>query len=111
MISPPRTTPPIANLPEQGQWTYDDWARLPDDGYRYEVIDGVLHMAPPPNIQHQAVSGNLFYAIKDYVREHLLGEVYSAPIGVQLPNQPVPLQPDIVFISAAHKSIIGKQYI
>ena len=27
--------------PPQGEWTYDDWLKLPDDGYRYEVIDGV----------------------------------------------------------------------
>lgn len=35
--------------PEQGQWTYDDWLQLPDDGTRYEIIDGVLHMSPPFN--------------------------------------------------------------
>jgi hypothetical protein len=34
--------------PEQGKWTYEDWLKLPDDGYRYEVIDGVLYMSPPP---------------------------------------------------------------
>jgi len=46
-----------------------------------------------------------------YVKAKQLGRVFTAPIGVKLPTQPVPIQPDIVFISAAHKSIIGKQYI
>jgi Uma2 family endonuclease len=32
-------------------------------------------------------------------------------VGVQLPNEPVPLQPDIVFVSTAHQALIGKQYI
>ncbi len=41
------------HYPEQGQWTYDDWARLPDDGTRYEVIDGELFMTPPPALAHQ----------------------------------------------------------
>ena len=28
------------NWPKQGEWTYDDYKRLPDDGWRYEVIEG-----------------------------------------------------------------------
>ncbi len=35
--------------PEQGHWTYKDYAALPDDGHRYEIVDGVLYMAPSPN--------------------------------------------------------------
>ena len=43
--------------------------------------------------------------------KHNLGYLLSAPVGVQLPNQPVPFEPDIVFISKAHKEIIGERYI
>lgn len=32
--------------PEQGHWTYKDYAALPDDGHRYEIVDGVLYMVP-----------------------------------------------------------------
>jgi hypothetical protein len=32
--------------PPQGQWTYQDYAALPEDGNRYEVLQGVLYMAP-----------------------------------------------------------------
>ena len=32
--------------PRQGQWTYEDYAALPDDGNRYEVLHGMLYMAP-----------------------------------------------------------------
>jgi hypothetical protein len=28
--------------PEQGSWTYDDYAALHNDGKRYEIVDGVL---------------------------------------------------------------------
>ena len=34
--------------PPQGQWTYQDWLRLPDDGWQYEIIRGVLYMVPAP---------------------------------------------------------------
>jgi hypothetical protein len=33
--------------PELGEWTYADWLKLPDDGYRYEIIDGVLYISLP----------------------------------------------------------------
>jgi hypothetical protein len=26
--------------PPQGFWTYDDYATLPDDGHRYEIVNG-----------------------------------------------------------------------
>ena len=37
----------------QGHWTYADWEALPDDGNRYEVIDGVLYMTTAPSFFHQ----------------------------------------------------------
>lgn len=108
------SAPPFTDYrqwPEQGRWAYADWERLPDDGNRYEVIDGELHVSPPPAIPHQSSSGNLFAGMYTHAETHQLGFVFSAPIGVRLPNQPVPLQSDIVFVSKARKAIIGAQYI
>jgi Uma2 family endonuclease len=97
--------------PEQGQWTYDYWLRLPDDGWRYEVIDGVLFMAPPPNSAHSDVSSRLTNALMQYVYSRKLGNVYTAPRGVALPNQPVPVQPDLLYVRAERRSIIGSQNV
>jgi Uma2 family endonuclease len=47
----------------------------------------------------------------EFLRSQPVGEVLVAPVGVRLPNQPVPLQPDIVFIRAEHLEIIGEEYI
>jgi Uma2 family endonuclease len=97
--------------PEQGKWTYKDWLQLPDDGYLYEVIDGVLYMSPPPLIRHQRGIirfADLFLA---FLKLHPMGEVLIAPVGVRFPNQPVPLQPDIVFVKAERLGIIGENYI
>ncbi|MEZ4835245.1 MAG: hypothetical protein R2873_25195 [Caldilineaceae bacterium] len=44
--------------PEPGQWTYAD-TRLPEDNWKYEVIEGVLYMTQAPNTKHQVVIGNL----------------------------------------------------
>jgi Uma2 family endonuclease len=40
-----------------------------------------------------------------------LDRIFTAPIGVRLPTQPVPFEPDIVFVSNARKEIIGEKYI
>lgn len=111
MLSPVSTSSPAANWPEQGQWTLADWERLPADGYRYEVLDGYLFMSPPPSIEHQRSSGNLFALMWAYAHKFRLGEVMCAPVGVKLPGQAVPVQPDIVFVRAERLDILGKAYV
>jgi Uma2 family endonuclease len=105
--TPVRTRP----WPPQGQWTYEDWLELPDDGARYEVVDGELHVTPPPTIAHQRASLRLVLPMARFVEETGVGEVLEAPVGVRLPGQPVPLEPDIVFVSAAGRATLGPQYI
>jgi Uma2 family endonuclease len=111
MTLKPTTSPDRRVWPEQGQWTYDDWLELPDDGTRYEVIDGVLHMTPAPSIRHQLVAGSLFRTISSHVVAGKLGVVLVAPVDVRLPGQPIPFKPDIVFVSAERHAIVGEQLI
>ncbi|CAN5161655.1 Uma2 family endonuclease [soil metagenome] len=42
-----------------GGWRVEDLDRLPEDGQRYEIIDGSLLMSPPPSARHQGVAGRL----------------------------------------------------
>ena len=37
-------------------WTLADLARLPEDEYRYEIIDGELVVSPPATNFHQRVA-------------------------------------------------------
>ena len=50
----------VVHFDHEGPWTFDDLESLPDDGWRYEVVDGALLMTPPPTDFHQAVSRRLF---------------------------------------------------
>jgi len=97
--------------PPQGEWTYEDWLKLPNDGYRYEVIDGVLYVSPPPRIRHQRISIRFVRRLANFVEERRLGEVLEAPVGVRFPNQPVPFQPDILFIRRDRLDILGEKYV
>jgi len=86
--------------PAQGEWTYEDYKRLPDDGRRYEIIEGVLYVTAAPNFDHQYTVGEIFAALRTYVRERQLGIVISAPFEVNLPDIAQPVQPDVLFIAA-----------
>src|SRR5262245_49917998 len=45
-------------------WTEADLADLPDDGHRYEIIDGRLYVSPPAGENHQSASADLFFALR-----------------------------------------------
>src|SRR2546430_6027359 len=90
--------------------TYEDGVDLPDDGRRYEILDGELEVSPAPAPKHRAVSGNLFAILHAHVQERGLGSVYYAPIDVILADTSI-VQPDLVFIAAARESIVSSRGI
>jgi len=93
--------------PLQGDWIYEDYARLPDNGFRYEVIRGELYMSPAPRPRHQIAVTNLCAAIKDFTNVHHLGTVIVSPVDVILPNVADPIQPDLIFIVTERLEIIS----
>lgn len=90
--------------------TYEDFCALPDDGKRYEIINGDLYMSPSPNIPHQKIIINLAAIIHGYVRKHKLGTVLVAPTDVLLSNHDI-VEPDILFVSKENQSIITHKHI
>ncbi len=90
--------------------TYEDYVDLPDDGRRYEILDGELEVSPSPAPKHQAVSRNLVWIVHGHVQERGLGSVYYAPIDVILTDTSI-VQPDLVFIAAARESIVSSRGI
>ena len=96
-------------LPVQGQWTYDDYARLPDDGKRYEVIRGELYMSAAARPLHQRVITRLAFFLEGYLEESKLGTAFAAPIDVLLPEKlGDPVQPDIVVIRRESLPVVGE---
>jgi Uma2 family endonuclease len=96
----PRLPAREQDWPAQGEWTYEDYKRLPDDGRRYEIIEGVLYVTAAPNFDHQYTVGEIFAALRTYVRERQLGIVISAPFEIHLPDIGQPVQPDVLFVAA-----------
>ncbi len=108
---PAPALPPGYQWPPQGQWTYEDYCRLPEDGWIYEIITGELFMSPVPLTRHQRCKVRLVYAMFDFVQEHDAGEVLDAPIDVLLPGLTTPVQPDIVFVAKANADIVKEERI
>ena len=104
--TPEKATPERRWPPPQGEWTYEDYGRLPDNGMRYEVIRGELYMSPAPRPIHQKISVALTYIFCDFVEAHNLGDVYHAPIDVNLPNLTSPVQPDLLFVASDNLNIV-----
>ncbi|GBC75866.1 hypothetical protein HRbin07_00058 [bacterium HR07] len=90
--------------------TYDDYLRLPNDGKRYEILEGEIFVSPSPATKHQIISMNLSAILHQHVRQHKLGIVLSAPTDVVLSYTNV-VQPDLLFISNARKNIITEKNI
>ena len=90
--------------------TYDDYRQLPDDGKQYQIIGGDLYITPAPSPYHQEISLNLATILSNYVKQHKLGMVYTAPIDVVLSMTDV-VQPDLVYIAKNRLNIITKKNI
>jgi Uma2 family endonuclease len=60
-----------------GEWTYSEYARLPDDGNRYEVLDGEVLVTPAPTMHHQKVVQRLLLALVRYVEDAGHGWVFQ----------------------------------
>ncbi len=95
------------------EWTYEEFMTLPEGGpYRYEIIDGELFMTPSPTPRHQRISRKLLLVIGKFLETHSVGEIFSAPCDVVFSRDPLQVaEPDLLFVSKAHASIVTEKNI
>jgi hypothetical protein len=78
IVAPALASP--RRFPRQGEWTYADWLELPNDGWKYEILDGVLYMSPPPLISHQDTLLELAMRMRNQARSKRLVRIFT-PVG------------------------------
>lgn len=96
----------MGTQPAVRRWTYDEFARLPDDGNRYEVVSGDLCMTPSPRPIHQRIVTRLSTLLDQFTVQHGLGCVLSGPVDVLFAEGDY-LTPDVVFVRREREGIIS----
>ena len=109
------TAPAIKDSPEGSGPQYDglrvtreEYLALPEDGYLYDMIDGVLHVTPSPFFDHSRANGRFYRLLMDFVdaQDNPPGEACQ-DVDVFLPDgNPDVLRPDVSFILAENAGII-----
>jgi len=94
--------------PSPKPWTYEDYCLLPEDGKRYEIIDGELFVTPSPKTRHQDLVRDLSYALQTCALSGSGGKVLAAPYDVYLTETNL-VQPDVLYISPARLSIVTEK--
>ena len=92
------TSPTVPTVPVRRVWTRHERDALPDDGNRYELIDGVLIVSPAPQWRHQRASMRLSVVLIGAVPAEL--EVLAAPFDVTLSDDTV-MEPDLLVAPVA----------
>ena len=91
-------------------WCADRWEKLPADGNRYEVIDGVLYMSTSPSVFHQWIINRLMGLIGLPLQDRGFAYAFTGPIGVFMPSCD-PVQPDFLLIRTERSAIIDNPHI
>ncbi|MBM3934059.1 MAG: Uma2 family endonuclease [SAR202 cluster bacterium] len=86
------------------KFTYEDYVLLPE-GDRRELIGGDFYVVPAPNNKHQEVVGNLYLALRQFLKKHRLGVVMLSPTDVMFSKMDV-VQPDLLFIAEDRRTIL-----
>jgi Uma2 family endonuclease len=92
---------------EARDWTVDDLERLPDDGLRYELVDGMLLVSPAPVVVHQFAAVEIAVLLRAACPPHLMALV--APVDWR-PDRRTSLQPDVLVVDRSNldaKNITG----
>ena len=93
--------------------TAEDLWKQTDDGYRYELVKGVIHRMPPAGFEHGIRTAEIGSLLNVYVKKHKLGYVCGAETGFKITQNPDTVRaPDAAFVrqSSIEEKGIPKDY-
>ena len=93
-------------LPWSRPLTAADLEEMPDDGHRYELIDGALIVTPSPAVPHQVVVGNVYSALRAVCPHDV--RVMLAPLDITVSELTV-MQPDLLV--ATREALSGRKLV
>ena len=99
--------PPEDRAARRIELGWEELLTLPEDGNRYEILDGDLVVTPPPAIRHQRVLRNLYDHISAHLRRNELGEILFAPAAVRLDPKTI-VEPDLLFVAKDRAHLVSE---
>ena len=90
------------------EWTAEMLNALPDDGQRYEIIDGELFVTPMPALVHQRAVAELSDLVRPYAKA-LKRDFFSSPIDITFSDRRV-LQPDLSVLPRTRDGKLAKKF-
>ena len=89
--------------------TVEGLLKLPQDGFRYELVEGELRRMPPAGHEHGDVTMNIAAPLHRHVKSNGLGKVYAAETGFLLQTNPDTIRaPDVAFIQRERVEQVSK---
>ncbi|HEU0079432.1 MAG TPA: Uma2 family endonuclease [Longimicrobiaceae bacterium] len=89
--------------------TADELLRMPDDGFRYELVQGEIRKMTPAGGQHGRIALKIGSSLLQHVEERQLGAAYGAETGFKLATNPDTVRaPDLAFLSRERAEAVGE---
>jgi Uma2 family endonuclease len=88
-------------------WTYEDLQTVPDDGKRYEIIEGALYEMTRPNLAHATTLMNLILLVAPLI-QRLGGQIWTAPFDVFFAGAN-PVQPDLLALLPGSRATTSRR--
>jgi len=87
----------------------DELLHMPDDGFRYELVQGELRQMNPAGNVHGRVAMSIAWRLAQYVDANRLGTVYATQTGFRLSIDPDTVRaPDVASVSQARVETVGE---
>ena len=93
------------------QITWQDVQQMPEDGRRYEAIEGDLYVTAAPVLRHQRVGFRIGMALHNLVEVAGHGIVFGRDVGVEFPMSEEGVIPDVVAVSNSRRGIVAQDWL
>ena len=93
--------------------TADEFLDRPDDGYRYELVEGVVVMPPSPRMRHQAVTMEIIRQLNVFLTRHPIGQLLAETdmhLG-RAKGRDFVYRPEVLFMTAEHWARAGDRLV
>lgn len=91
---------------EKRTYTVEQFMRMPDNGKRYELLEGELVEMPGPNVLHGRITRRLFHSLNIFLEANPLGEAMNE-LAFELGPKTAPL-PDLAFVRSERLTAIDE---